>query len=235
MILSTNDWASLWLSLKLAAISILILLIIAIPAAYWLTFSRSRYKIIISPVFTLPLILPPTVLGFYLLLLMGPQGVIGHLCQVLGIEQLTFSFSGLVVASIIYSFPFVVLPIQNTFSVIGKSSLEVGATLGAKPFDSIINILLPQAKIGIISAGVIGFAHTIGEFGIVLMIGGNIPGKTQLASVQLYNHFEAYEYSQANHLALILLGLSFIILLILYMLNHKFSHLDTRENALSKI
>ena len=225
MILSAEDCGALWLSLKLAAISMIILLAIAIPLAMWLTFSQSRYKAVISAILTMPLILPATVLGFYLLLLMGPHGLIGHWCNALGIQRLPFTFSGLVIASIIYSLPFVVLPIQNTFFSIGRSSLEVAATLGAKPLDAIFNILLPQAKVGIISAGILGFAHTMGEFGIILMLGGNIPQQTQVASIQIYNHFEAYEYTQANHLALVLLGFSFIVVLAIYLLNCKFSQL----------
>ena len=157
---------------------------------------------------------------------MGPHGLVGKLCLQLGIPLLPFSFSGLVVASIIYSLPFVVMPIQNTFLAIGKSSMEVAATLGTKPLDCIFSILLPQAKIGIISAAVIGFAHTVGEFGMILMIGGNIPQKTQVAAIQIFNHFEAYEYPQANHLALIMLGFSFIVLIFMYLLNHKFNPLN---------
>lgn len=235
MMLSIADWNALWLSCKLGTISTAILLIIAIPLGMWLAFTPLRYKAIISSILTLPLILPPTVLGFYLLLWMGPRGFIGHLCSVFGVKQLTFTFTGLVIASIIYSLPFVLLPIQNTFSAIGKSSLEVAATLGAKPLDGIIHILLPQAKFAIISAGIIGFAHTIGEFGVVLMLGGNIPQQTQVASIQIYNHFEAYEYSQVNHLALVLLGFSFTILLFIYILNHKSKFATFKVNALSKI
>lgn len=235
MILGSSDWESLWLSLKLAIITTVILVVISIPLAIWLTFKQQRYKTVISSFLTLPIILPPTVLGFYLLVLFGPNGFIGRLCSFWGIKQLTFTFTGLVFASVIYSLPFVVLPIQNTFSAIGKSCLEVSATLGAKPLDSIINVLLPQAKVGIVSAAVIGFAHTIGEFGIVLMLGGNIPGKTQVASIQIYNHFEAYEYGQANYLAIVMLGFSFIVLLLIFVLNHRFNQLLVKENALSKI
>ena len=228
MILSSSDWQSLWLSFKLASISVSLILIIAIPLALWLTFGRSRYKVFVSTVLTLPLILPPTVLGFYLLLLIGPHGVIGQLCTLLGIEPLAFTFRGLVIGSVIYSLPFVLLPIQNTFSVIGKNSLEVAATLGARPLDCIINILLPQARLGIMSAIVIGFAHTIGEFGIVLMIGGNIPNKTGVASIQIFNHFEAYEYGSANNLSMILLGFSFVVLLTIYLINNKFRKLSDK-------
>lgn len=220
MILSMADWDSLWLSFKLASISTVILMCLAIPLAIWLTFNKSKYKAIFSSILTLPLILPPTVLGFYLLVLMGPQGFIGHFLNSLGFPQLTFSFTGLVIASVIYSLPFVLLPIQSAFSNIGNAAMEVAETLGASRLDSIVNILLPQAKLGIIGAAIIGFAHIVGEFGLILMIGGNIPQKTQVASIQMYNHFEAYEYAQANNLALVLLGFSFVVLTVIYFLNN---------------
>lgn len=224
--LNSDDWASIYLSMKLAFTSTVILLLIAIPLAMWLAFKPSNFKAVISSLVTLPLILPPTVLGFYLLLAMGPHGLVGQICLKLGIPLLPFSFSGLVIASIIYSMPFVVMPIQNTFLAIGKTSLEVAATLGAAPTDRIFSVLLPQAKIGIISAAVVGFAHTVGEFGLILMIGGNIPQKTQVAAIQIYNYFEIYEYSQANHLALFLLGFSFVVLIFVYILNHKLNPLS---------
>lgn len=221
IVLNAEDWMALLLSLKLAFFSTIILLVIAIPLAWWLAFKPSKLKAPVAALITLPLILPPSVIGFYLLIFMAPQDWLGKILYQLGIQQLSFSFSGLLIASLIYSLPFVVQPIQNTFISIGKKPLELATCLGATPKDAFFNAFLPQAKIGIISAAILGFAHTLGEFGIVLMIGGNIPNKTQLASIQIYNHVEAMEYSAANQLALILLIFSFATLIILYWLNHK--------------
>lgn len=221
--LSLEDWNSLWLSLELASVSTILLLVIAIPLALWLAFSRSRFKALIYSLVTIPLILPSTVLGFYLLLAMGPHGFIGALCHRLGINQLPFTFNGLVIASIIYSLPFVMQSLQNTFVLIGRTPLEVASTLGASKLDALFNIMLPQARLGIISAAILGFAHTIGEFGIVLIIGGNIPQQTQVAAVQIYNHIEAYEYSQANKLSLILLGFSFIVIVFIHLLHSRYT------------
>lgn len=224
--LSSADWNAIWLSIELAGLTTLILIIIALPLAWWLAFHQSRLKAIIAALVALPLILPPSVIGFYLLVAMGPHGLIGKLCQTLGIELFPFTFNGLLIASIIYSLPFVVQPIQNTFSSIGKKPLEIAATLGAKPLDAWLNVVLPLAKNGILSAAVLGFAHTIGEFGIVLMIGGNIPHKTQLISLQIYNHVEEFEYAKAGQLSLILLIFSFAVLSCMYWLNQKFNYLN---------
>lgn len=226
MTISPDDWGALLLSLKLAIVSTFILLLITIPLSYWLTFRQTPLKIVASSIVTLPLILPPSVLGFYLLLILGPNGIIGKFCHAIGIDSFAFTFNGLIIASIIYSLPFVVQPIQNIFNNIGLAPLEVAATLRASPLDTFCNILLPQAKFGIIGAAILGFAHTIGEFGMVLMIGGNIPGKTQVAAIQIYNHVEAYEYSQANQLSVLLLVFSFIVLIIMYLINHKYNYLN---------
>ena len=183
--MSDSDLAAIWLTLKLATVVTVILLLICTPLAWWLATTRSRFKPLISALVSLPLILPPTVLGFYLLIAMGPQGPIGQLTQSLGIGLLPFTFWGLVLASVFYSLPFVVQPIQNSMEAIGPQPLEVAATLGASPWDRFIHVVLPLAWPGFISAAVLGFAHTVGEFGVVLMIGGNIPGETRVVTVQI--------------------------------------------------
>ena len=214
--LTPADIGALWLTFKVASITTLILLLLGTPLAWWLTNTRSRWKPFLNALIAMPLVLPPTVLGFYLLILMGPQGPLGHLSSSLGIGTLPFTFSGLVFASCIYSLPFVVQPLQNAFESIGQRPLEVAATLRASPLDTFFSVVVPLAKPGFLSASILGFAHTVGEFGVVLMIGGNIPDKTRVVSVQLYNHVEALEYTQAHTLAAILLGFSFVVLLIMY-------------------
>lgn len=213
------DLLALWLTLKLASITTLILLIIGTPIAWWLAHTPSRIKPVIGAVVSLPLVLPPTVLGFYLLLLLGPNGPVGALTQSLGLDTLPFSFAGLVVASVIYSLPFVVQPLQNAFAAIGTRPLEVAATLGARPLDAFVSIIVPLARPGFLTASILGFAHTLGEFGLVLMIGGNIPGKTQVASMAIYNHVEAMDYANAHLLAAILLVFSFGVLLLMHRFN----------------
>ena len=213
--LDTADIDALLLTLKLAAIVTILLLLIGIPLAWWLCRSRSWLRQPIAALITLPLILPPTVLGFYLLLAMGPSGPLGKLTGLLGVQSLAFSFPGLVVGSLFYSLPFVVQPLQNAMEAVGRRPLEVAATLGAGPFDRFFTVLLPLCRPGIITATVLGFAHTLGEFGVVLMIGGNIPGATQVLSVQLYEHVEALDYGSAHRLAAIMLLLSFGMMLIL--------------------
>lgn len=219
--LNSADWLALWLSIKLAAISTGLLLLVGIPLARWLASGNNRIKIFVSAIVTLPLILPPSVLGFYLLLGLGPQGPIGQLCSWLGIGLLPFSFNGLVLASLIYSLPFVVQPLQNTFQQLGKHPQELAKSLGASRYQALTKILIPEAKSGIICSAVLGFAHTMGEFGMVLMIGGNIPGSTQVVAVQIYNHVEAFEYHDAAVLSAILLVFSFTVLIITYLINHK--------------
>ena len=213
--LNAADLSALLLTLKLAAIVTILLLVIGIPLAWWLCRSRSWLRQPIAALITLPLILPPTVLGFYLLLAMGPEGPLGALTEMLGMQSLAFSFSGLVVGSLFYSLPFVVQPLQNAMESVGQRPLDVAATLGAGPFDRFFTVLLPLCRPGIITATVLGFAHTLGEFGVVLMIGGNIPGATQVLSVQLYEHVEALDYGSAHRLAAIMLLLSFGMMLVL--------------------
>jgi len=214
--LSPGDLQSIWLTVRLAAIVTMILLAVGTPIAWWLARTKSRWKGPIGAVVALPLVLPPSVLGFYLLLAMGPKGPVGLFTQVLGIGPLPFTFEGLVVASVFYSLPFMVQPLQNAFEAIGERPLEVAATLRATPLDAFFTVAVPLAAPGFLTASILTFAHTVGEFGVVLMIGGNIPGVTRVVSVQIYDHVEALEYTQAHHLAGIMLIFSFLVLLALY-------------------
>ena len=216
MPLTDADYAAIWLTLKLASLTTVILLLIGTPIALWLSRTQSRLRGPVGAVVALPLVLPPTVIGFYLLLALGPNGWIGQVTQGLGLGTLTFSFTGLVIGSVIYSMPFVVQPLQNAFSAIGSRPLEVAATLRAGPWDTFFSVILPLARPGFITAAILGFAHTVGEFGVVLMIGGNIPEKTRVVSVQIYDHVEALEYTQAHWLAAAMLVFSFLVLLALY-------------------
>ncbi len=216
---SDADLGAIWLTLRLATLVTCLLLLIGTPIAWWLSRTRSWLKGPIGAVVALPLVLPPTVLGFYLLVAMGPHGWVGQLTQTLGLGLLPFSFWGLVVASVFYSMPFVVQPIQNAFEAIGERPMEVAATLRAGPWDRFFTVALPLAKPGFITASILGFAHTVGEFGVVLMIGGNIPDKTRVVSVQIYDHVEALEYPQAHALSAAMLVFSFLVLLGLYVFN----------------
>lgn len=216
MFLSNGDIESIWLTIKLASVVTAILLILGTPVAWWLARSRSRLKGAIGAVVALPLVLPPSVLGFYLLLAMGPGGPVGDLTRALGIGALPFTFWGLVLASVFYSLPFMVQPLQNAFEAIGDRPLEVAATLGASRLDAFFTVALPLARPGFLTAAIMTFAHTVGEFGVVLMIGGNIPGVSRVASVQIYDHVEALEYAQAHRMAAVLLIFSFLVLLALY-------------------
>jgi molybdate transport system permease protein len=216
MLPGSADFAAIWLTLKLASLTTVILLIVGTPIALWLARTRSWLKGPIGAVVALPLVLPPTVIGFYLLLLLGPNGAVGQLTQRLGLGTLTFSFTGLVIGSVLYSLPFVVQPLQNAFAAIGPRPLEVAATLRAGPWDSFFSVILPLARPGFITGAILGFAHTVGEFGVVLMIGGNIPEKTRVVSTQIYNHVESMEYAQAHWLAGAMLVFSFLVLLALY-------------------
>jgi molybdate transport system permease protein len=220
MALSAEDWQAILLTLKLASTVTVLLMIVATPLAWWLATTKTLFKGPIAAVVSLPLVLPPTVLGFYFLIAMGPDGPIGQLSQALGLGTLAFTFWGLVLASMFYSLPFVVLPLQNAFEAIGPRPMEVAATLRAGPLDRFFTVALPLAKPGILTAAILGFTHTVGEFGVVLMIGGNIPGVTRVVSVQIYDHVEALEYSQAHGLAGTMLVFSFVVLLALYSFQH---------------
>ena len=217
--LSSDDLIALGLTLRLALVSTLLLLALGTPLAWWLAHTRSRAKPIIDALIALPLVLPPTVLGFYLLVALGPQGVVGGLLELVGGQSLAFTFTGLVIGSVIYSLPFVVQPLQDAFARMGQRPLEVAATLGAGPVDQWLSVVMPLARPGYLTAAVLGFAHTLGEFGVVLMIGGNIPGRTQVVSIAIYDHVEALEYASAHMLAGLLVGLSFALLLIVYLTN----------------
>lgn len=217
--LTEGDLAAIWLTLRLATITTLLLLLIGTPIAWWLARTRSWVKGPIGALVALPIVLPPSVLGFYLLVAMGPNGPIGHLTQAMGLGVLPFTFWGLVVGSTFYSMPFVVQPIQNAFEAIGERPLEVAATLRASPRDTFFSVALPLAKPGFLTATILGFAHTVGEFGVVLMVGGNIPGVTRVVSVQIYDHVDALEYAEAHWLAAIMVVFSFLVLLALYTFN----------------
>ena len=216
MSFSQADLAAIWLTIKLASTVTLLLLLIGTPIAWWLARTSSKWKGPIAAIVALPLVLPPTVIGFYLLVAMGPNGVVGQFTQSIGVGTLPFTFWGLVIASIFYSMPFVVQPIQNAIEALGERPIEVAATLRAGPWDTFFHVVLPLAKPGFITAAILGFAHTVGEFGVVLMIGGNIPGETQVVSVQIYEHVEAMEYGQAHALSALMITFSFIVLLALY-------------------
>ena len=216
MLLSEGDLQAIVLTLELASIVTAILLVLATPIAWWLARTRSWLKGPVGAVVALPLVLPPSVLGFYLLLLMGPNGPVGQFTQWLGIGTLPFTFWGLVIASVFYSLPFMVQPVQNAFEAIGERPLEVAATLRAGPWDTFFTVVLPLALPGFLTASILTFAHTVGEFGVVLMIGGNIPDETRVASVQIYDHVEALEYDQAHRLSAVMLGFSFLVLLAMY-------------------
>ena len=221
--LNEYDISALLVTIKLASITTVILILIGTPIAWWLSQTRFKFKVVIEAIIALPLILPPTVLGFYLLMTLGTNGPIGNFLESLGGSSIAFTFTGLVVGSVIYSLPFVVQPLQNSFGSIGKQPMEVAATLGASKLDRFFTIAVPLARSGFITASVLGFAHTVGEFGVVLMIGGNIPGETGVLSIAIYDHVEAMEYGQAHVLAGGLLVLSFVMLLIVYIFNGRFS------------
>jgi len=219
--ISAEAWQAIGLTLQLATLTTVVLLLVATPLAWWLSQTESKWRSPIGAMVTLPLVLPPTVLGFYLLVLMGPQGWLGKLTEMLGVGLLSFSFTGLLIGSIIFSLPFAVQPIQYAFEAIGKRPLEVAATLRARPMDTFFTVALPQAKAGLLTATVLTFAHTVGEFGVVLMIGGNIPGKTQVVSTQIYGYVEAMEYTQAHWLAGGMVVFSFAVLIALSFLKKR--------------
>lgn len=216
--ISSADWQSIGLSLQLAAISTFVLLLIGTPLAWWLARSHWRFKFVVETLVALPLVLPPTVLGFYMLIVFRPDGFISQSVEHVFGHGLAFSFTGLVLGSVVYSLPFVVQPLQNAFSNVAQRSLDVAATLGASPRDQFINVAMPVAKPGFITAAILGFAHTLGEFGVVLMIGGNIPGETQVASIAIYEHVESLAFTQAHAVSLILLLIAFVLLALVYAL-----------------
>jgi len=221
------DWQPVFLTIRLAGLTTLLLLLIGTPVAWWLARTRAWYKQVIASVVALPLVLPPTVIGFYLLLLLGPNGPVGQLTQALGLGVLPFTFEGLLVASVLYSMPFVVQPLQNAFEAIGSRPLEVAATLRASPLDRFFTVAVPLARPGFLTAAVLGFAHTVGEFGVVLMIGGNIPGETRVLSVAIYDHVETLEYDQAHLISAGMIGFAFLVLLTLYLVNGRLNRVDT--------
>ena len=219
--MSAADWIAVRLTTELAALTTVLLLIVGTPIAWWLARTRSAGKPLVASLVAMPLVLPPSVLGFYLLLLMGPQGPVGRLTQALGLGLLPFTFAGLVLASVLYSLPFVVQPLQQAFEAIPEHALDAAATLRAGPWDRFVSVALPLARPGLLTASVLGFAHTVGEFGVVLMIGGNIPGATRVLSVAVYEHVEATEFDQAHRLAAGMVVFALLVLLTLYALNRR--------------
>ncbi len=209
---SDSDLAAIWLTVELAGMVTALLLVIGSPIAWWLARTPSRWKRPLAAIVALPLVLPPTVLGFYLLVAMGPHGPIGELTQAIGLGLLPFTFGGLVVASVIYSLPFMIQPLQNAFEAIGERPLEIAATLRAGPLDRFFSVAVPLARRGFVAGAILTFAHTVGEFGVVLMIGGNIPGETRVASVLIYDHVEAFQYAQAHWLSALLVVFAFAVL-----------------------
>jgi molybdate transport system permease protein len=220
---SADDLVALWISLKLAAITVIFLLLLCTPLAWWLATTRSRLRVLGEAVAALPLVLPPTVLGFYLLLFLGPYGWGGRFMHQLGMQPLSFSFAGLVLGSMLYSMPFVIQPLQSAFQAVGARALEVAATLRASPWDRFFSVAVPLARRGFITGSVLAFAHTLGEFGVVLMLGGNIPGRTRTASILIFNDVEALDYGGAQRLAITLLIACFALLLIVYAANRRFA------------
>ncbi len=216
------DWQVLFLTIKLAGTATLVLLIGGVPVAWWLTRTRSRLRPMVEAIVALPLVLPPTVLGFYLLVLLGPAGPVGRVWEGIGGPRLVFSFPGLVIGSVLYSLPFVIQPLHNAFRAIPTRLLDGAATLGASPLDRFATVVLPLARPGFLTAITLGFAHTVGEFGVVLLIGGNIPGRTEVLSISLFNHIEALQYAEAYTISAILLLFSFAVLVIVYTLNRRF-------------
>ena len=227
--LNELDLSAIIVTIKLAIVSTSILILIGTPIAWWLSQTKFKFKAVFEAIIALPLILPPTVLGFYLLITLGSNGPIGKLLEFLGGSSIAFTFTGLVIGSVIYSMPFVVQPLQNSFSSVGRKPLEVAATLGASKIDRFFSVAVPLSRSGFITAAVLGFAHTVGEFGVVLMIGGNIPGETGVVSIAIYDHVEAMEYGQAHWLAGGLLATSFLMLLFVYIINRHFSIMRSKD------
>ena len=223
------DYTAIWLTIQLAGITTLSLLVLATPLAWWLAFSQSRLKPLVETVTALPLVLPPTVLGFYFLVILGPAGTLGKWWLDLTGTTLTFSFFGLVIASMIYSLPFVVQPLANAFANMGHKPLEEAASLGASPLDRFFSVALPLSKRGFLTAAILGFAHTVGEFGVVLMVGGNIPGKTRVISISIFERVETLDFANAHLMSALLLGFSFTVLLAVFALNRSPSSSGIRQ------
>ncbi|MGE0349977.1 molybdate ABC transporter permease subunit [Hydrogenophaga sp.] len=221
MPLTPSDLQAIGLTLQVATLTTLILLVLGVPLAWWLARSRSAWSRPVGALVSMPLVLPPSVLGFYLLVAMGPHGPVGQFTQWLGLGVLTFSFSGLVIASVFYSLPFMVQPVQNAMQSLGTRPLEAAASLRASPLDTFFHVVLPLCKPGLVTGTIMAFAHTVGEFGVVLMVGGNIPGVTRVVSVQIYDHVEALEYGDAHRLAAVMLGFAFVVLLALQLYNRR--------------
>lgn len=223
MHLSPADYQAIWLTLKLCSITTLLLLIVATPIAWWLARSAGKWRVLVQAIVALPLVLPPTVLGFYFLLLLGPHGAIGGTLELMGFSHLAFSFQGVVLASVCYSLPFAVQPLLQAFRDMGSQPLELAASLGAGPFDRFFSITLPLCRSGFIVAATLSFAHTLGEFGVILMLGGSIPGETRVLSILIYDHTEAMNYSAAHALSIGMLVAAFIVLSIVYSAQRRFS------------
>lgn len=221
--MSDADWLALKTTLALSSLTTLVLLFIGIPLAWWLARTRSRFAVVIEAVVALPLVLPPTVLGFYMLIALGPNGIVGQTLTSLGLHHLAFTFTGLVLASTLYSMPFMVQPLKDAFAAVGSRMTEAAATLRASAWDRFFSVVLPLSRRGLLTAITLTFAHTVGEFGVVLMVGGNIPGQTRVLSIAIYDHAEAMEYGSAHLLAGGLLAASFFMLLTIYALNRRYS------------
>ena len=225
MPLDASDLGAIWLTIKLASLTTLILLVVGTPIAWWLARTQSWLRGPIGAVVALPLVLPPTVIGFYLLIALGPHGWIGQATQALGLGSVVFSFAGLVIGSVVYSMPFVVQPLQNAFSAIGPRPLEVAATLRASPWDTFVHVVLPLARPGFVTASILGFAHTVGEFGVVLMIGGNIPGETKVLSIAIYDFVERGEWMKAHWVSGGMVLFAFVVVTATMLLDRRFGRL----------
>lgn len=215
----------LWLSIQLAATTTIVLIVLGTPLAWWLARTSSRFKTVLEAAVALPIVLPPTVMGFYLLIVLGPYGALGRWWVEVSGDALTFSFLGLVISSCLYSLPFAVQPLQNAFEALGKRDLEAASTLGARPIDAFFSVAVPQSARGFLNAVVLSFAHTLGEFGVVLMVGGNIPGETRTISIAIYDHVEALNYGSAHVLSAVLLIFAFVALFTMFFVNHRWQRL----------
>lgn len=220
--LGAAEWQAIWLTLKLCFFTTVILLIIATPLAWWLSAARTRWRVVVQAIVALPLVLPPTVLGFYLLIVLGPRGFIGGTLESMGLTHLAFSFEGILFASVLYSMPFAVQPLLEAFTNLGRRPIEVSASLGAGPVDRFFSVTLPLCKGGFVVAATLSFAHTVGEFGVILMLGGSLPGETRVLSVLIYDYTESMNYAAAHQLSLLLLVFSFLVLFVVYSINRRF-------------